>query len=62
MDHPVFELMASLELAGVGTTHIRLAGLGREDLNVMLGESLCLFPRICRTLSDIVHEKTDGNP
>ena len=41
MEHPVFELMASLELCGVETTHIRLGGLSKEDLNVMLSESLC---------------------
>ncbi len=62
MEDPVFDLIASLDLCGVATTHIRLAGLGKEDLNVMLSESLCTFPRVCKPLSDIVHEKTEGNP
>ncbi|KAL7526795.1 LOW QUALITY PROTEIN: hypothetical protein ACHAXR_005057, partial [Thalassiosira sp. AJA248-18] len=61
-DHPVFELMADLDLCGVETTRVNLCGLGQDDLNVLIAETLCVFPRICKHLSDIIFEKTEGNP
>jgi len=46
----------------VESTKVHLEGLSREDLNLMISESLCIFPRICTPLSGIIYEKTVGNP
>lgn len=61
-DHPIRELMANLDLCSVEATNVRLSGLSKDDLNVMIAESLCVFPRICKPLSDIIYKKTDGSP
>ena len=60
--HPVFDLMEKLEISNVPTTKALLTGLDQEDLNKMLSDALCLFPRICKSLSDVVFQKTKGNP
>jgi len=60
--HPIFDLMTHLESCGISSTKLHLCGLSRVDLNCMISESLCIFPRICKPLSDSVHAKTKGNP
>ena len=62
IDHPVFNLMEKLDISNVRTTKVSLTGLGREDLNTMISDALCLYPRICKSLSNIVYQKTKGNP
>ena len=59
IDHPVFDLMEKLEISNVQTTKVSLAGLNQEDLNTMISDALCLYPRICRSLSDILFQKTN---
>ena len=61
-DHPVFDLKKKLESSNVPTNKVALAGLNREDLNTMISDALCLYPRICYSLTDIVIQKTTGNP
>lgn len=61
-DHPLFELMANLELSGIHVENVQLSGLDQHDLNLMISESLCMFPRISKPLSDIIFSKTLGNP
>ena len=61
-DHATFNLMAELDLSDVSTTNIRLDGLDQNDLNTMISDALCTFPRISMPLSDIVFQKTKGNP
>lgn len=61
-DHPLRELMANLDLCSVETTNVNLSGLTQDNLNVMVAEILCTFPRICKPLSDIIHERTAGSP
>ncbi|KAL7553425.1 hypothetical protein ACHAWF_016711 [Thalassiosira exigua] len=61
-DHPVLDLIAALESHSVHTTKLSLRGLRQGDLNTMVAEMLGVLPRLCRTLSDIVYEKTQGNP
>lgn len=60
--HAIFDLMEKLERSRVPTTKVSLTGLGQEDLNTMISDALGLYPRICRSLSDIVFQKTKGNP
>ena len=61
-DHAVFDLMKKLEMSRVPTNKVSLAGLDQEDLNTMISDALCLYPRICESLSEVVMQKTKGNP
>ena len=60
--HAVFDLMENLEISNVPTNKVSLTGLDQEDVNEMISDALCLYPRICKSLSDIVFQKTKGNP
>ncbi len=62
IDHPVFDLIEKLEISDVQISKIYLAGLNPDDLNTMVSDALCLYPRICKSLSDILFAKTKGNP
>ena len=62
VEHAVFDLMEKLDISNVRTKKVSLTGLGREDLNTMISDALCLYPRICMPLSDIVLQKTKGSP
>src|SRR6056300_388305 len=62
VEHAVFDLMEKLDISNVRTTKVSLTGLGREDLNTMISDALCLYPRICKSLSNMVYQKTKGNP
>ena len=61
-DHGIFRLINNLRTSGVPTSTLSLEGLNPEDLNTMISDALCLFPRMCESLSNIVHTKTKGNP
>ena len=62
VDHDIFNLMERLDICNVRTTKLSLIGLGERDLNTMISDALCLYPRICKSLSDLVFQKTKGNP
>ena len=62
IDHDIFDLMERLETSNVSTTKLSLTGLDHDDLNTMISDALCLYPRICKSLSDVVFQKTKGNP
>jgi len=62
VDHDLFDLIEKLEISNVPTTKVSLAGLDQEDLNTMISDALCLYPRICKSLTGIVYQKTKGNP
>ena len=61
-DHAIFQLIEKLGSSKVPMTELSLTGLNQEDLNTMISDALCLYPRICKSLSDIVFHKTKGNP
>jgi predicted ATPase len=61
-DHEIFRSAKRLKSSGVPTTMMSLEGLQPNDLNTMISDALCVFPRICEPLSDIVFQKTKGNP
>jgi predicted ATPase len=44
------------------TTMLSLEGLNPKDLNTMIFDALSTFPGISEPLSDIIFEKTKGNP
>ena len=60
-DHPVFPLMRSLRSFDVPVTVLSLKGLNPKDLNTLISDALCMFPRMTKPLSDIVFLKTKGN-
>eukprot|EP00984_Skeletonema_dohrnii_P000513 scaffold169_cov122-Skeletonema_dohrnii-CCMP3373.AAC.1 len=62
VDHDIFGLIEKLEISNVPTTQVSLTGLEQKDLNTMISDALCLYPRICKSLSGIVYQKTKGNP
>ncbi|KAL7425450.1 hypothetical protein ACHAXM_000021, partial [Skeletonema potamos] len=47
VDHDLFDLMEKLEISNVQVTRISLTGLDQDDLNTMISDALCLYPRIC---------------
>ena len=61
-DHAIFQFIDKLDVSNVPTTKISLTGLNQEDLNTMISDALCLFPRICKSLSEVIFQKTKGNP
>ena len=61
-DHAIFSSAERLKSFGVPTTMMSLEGLQPNDLNTMVSDALCVFPRICEPVSDIVFQKTKGNP
>jgi predicted ATPase len=61
-DHEIFCLAQRLRSFGVPTAMLSLEGLNPNDLNTMISDALCMFPRISEPLSDIVFQKTKGNP
>lgn len=60
--HAIFSLIDKLGTSNVPMTKLSLTGLNQRDLNQMISDALCLYPRICKSLSDIVSQKTKGNP
>jgi predicted ATPase len=62
VDHDIFDLMERLEISNVRTTKVSLYGLDQKDLNTMISDALCLYPRICKSLSGVVFQKTKGSP
>jgi len=62
IDHDIFDLMERLDISNVQTNKVYLTGLDQADLNTMISDALCLYPRICKSLSDILFQKTKGNP
>ena len=61
-DHEIFRLAQRLTSFGVPTTMLSLEGLNPSDLNTLISDALCMFPRISEPLSDIIYQKTKGNP
>ena len=61
-NHAVFHLMKELEQSKVCSVQkMVLDGVKCEDLNALISDALCLFPRLTRGLSSIIHEKTEGS-
>jgi len=62
VDHNIYRCAERLNSRGVRTSMLSLEGLQPTDLNTMISDALCVFPRISEPLSDIVFQKTKGNP
>ncbi len=46
----------------VSVANIAIQHLSSSDVNLMISEALCYSQRLTRSLADIVHQKTLGNP
>ena len=60
--HFVFEFVYALPVNEVRCTELHLDGLAEDDLNQMLSDALCVIPRLCKSLSSLMYQKTRGNP
>ena len=61
-DHEIFCIAERLKSSGLPMTTVKLEGLNPKYLNTMISDALCMLPRISEPLSDIVFQKTKGNP
>ena len=61
LEHAIFGLMKDLETSQVSTQKLILDGVKIEDVNTLISDALCTFPRTTRCLSTIIHEKTLGS-
>ena len=60
-EHAIFGLMNDLETSKVSTQKLNLDGIEIDDVNILISDALCAFPRTTRRLSAIIHEKTQGS-
>ncbi|HET9377639.1 MAG TPA: serine/threonine-protein kinase PknK, partial [Chthoniobacterales bacterium] len=60
--HPLMRKLEAIRKAGAIVHEIILAPLAREDLGRLIGDSLHCEPERARSLAQLVHEKTAGNP
>ena len=61
-DHIIFGFVNMLSQFNVLTSNIRLDGLTKNDVNSMVSDTFRTLPRLCRSLSQVVFRKTNGNP
>eukprot|EP00804_Cyclotella_cryptica_P019416 CCRYP_006604-RB/>CCRYP_006604-RB protein AED:0.03 eAED:0.03 QI:114/1/1/1/1/1/5/168/1358 len=61
-DHIIFGFIKMLSQFNVPTSKIRLDGLTESDVNSMVSDAFRTLPRLCRSLSQVVFRKTNGNP
>eukprot|EP00986_Skeletonema_menzelii_P014775 scaffold10227_cov132-Skeletonema_menzelii.AAC.1 len=61
-EHPIFQLIQNMNRNNVPVQLLGLSGVNRNELNCMTSDALCILPRHCKDLSDIVHSKTKGDP
>ena len=61
-DHPIWKTIRNVRLFGANTTTVKLDCIKKDVLNEMVSDLLCLPPRQVRSLAEILHKKTKGNP
>ncbi|MEA3106206.1 MAG: hypothetical protein QOI88_811 [Gammaproteobacteria bacterium] len=60
--HPLLRTLEALRKAGTRVQEIVLAPLGLDDVNRLISDALHCEPEHARSLAQLVHEKTGGNP
>ena len=60
--HPLMRKLEAIRQAGASVQDIMLAPLAREDLGRLIADSLRCQPERATPLTQLVHEKTAGNP
>ncbi|KAL3798700.1 hypothetical protein HJC23_004451 [Cyclotella cryptica] len=61
-EHPFGKMIENVRGFSIDITIVRLSCMDIGTLNEMVSDLLCLPPRLVRSLADIVHKKTKGNP
>ncbi|KAL3784136.1 hypothetical protein HJC23_005794 [Cyclotella cryptica] len=60
--HVLLEFFDALLASEVVSSMIHLNGISPSDVNSMISDTLGVFPRLCKGLSDVLFHKTNGNP
>jgi len=60
--HPLMRTLAAVRKAGARVQNIVLAPLGLDDLGRLASDALHCAPERAQSLTQLVHEKTAGNP
>ncbi|MBV8967916.1 MAG: serine/threonine-protein kinase PknK, partial [Verrucomicrobia bacterium] len=60
--HPLMRMLGIIRQAGATVREIVLAPLRREDVELLISDSLHCEPARASSLAQVVHEKTEGNP
>ena len=61
-EHPIYQLMENMNMNNIPVQSLGLSGVNRNELNCMTSDALCILPRHCKDLADIIHSKTKGDP
>ncbi|KAL7550489.1 hypothetical protein ACHAWF_013710 [Thalassiosira exigua] len=59
---PFCGMLSCARTFGMSTTTVKLACINEGTINTMISGLLCLSPRLTRPLSNIIYQKTQGNP
>jgi PAS domain S-box-containing protein len=60
--HPLLRTLEAIRKAGARVQEIVLKPLGLDDVNRLISDALHCEPEHARSLAELVHEKTGGNP
>jgi len=60
--NPLWKSLCNNNLVNARSTDVKLDCMGEETLSTMVSETLCLSPRLTRSLSSVIYHKTKGNP
>jgi len=60
--HPLMSKLGAMRRAGVTLQEIVLTPLTREDIQLLIADSLHCEPDQTRALAELIHERTTGNP
>eukprot|EP00984_Skeletonema_dohrnii_P025146 scaffold14259_cov134-Skeletonema_dohrnii-CCMP3373.AAC.4 len=58
----LWKTLCNNDLVSARSTDVKLDCMDEEILTAMVSETLCLSPRLTRSLSSIIYHKTKGNP
>eukprot|EP00984_Skeletonema_dohrnii_P007942 scaffold2926_cov109-Skeletonema_dohrnii-CCMP3373.AAC.14 len=59
--NPLWRSLCNNNLVNARSTEVKLDCMDEHTLNRMVSETLCLSPRLTRTLSNVTYHKTKGN-
>lgn len=59
---PLDRTLDAIRRGGAGVTEVEVGPLGCEQVEAMMAETMRGTPESCRSLAELVHRKTGGNP
>ena len=54
------KLLHAMQEQGVSLMSIKIGPIDKDCVNSLVSETLCLPPRLCQSLSTLIHNKTGG--